>query len=149
MKKNIFVIVTFISLFFISCSDKCIEGNQPTPASFFIEVIDENTSENVFQNGTFLSANITVTDVIDTEIPFEFVEGTNIIHILPKTTINANNIELKVTLNNPNTMETEQIFLKYNVSSQVEECYTSFHISNVLFPQNQSQYEEGVFVVKI
>ncbi|WP_130733614.1 hypothetical protein [Flavobacterium sp. J27] len=149
MKKNIFVVISFISLILSGCSDKCIEGKQPVPASFFVEIIDETSGENVFSNGTFISTEITVTDVIGTEIPFKFVEEVNIIHILPKTTINANNIDVKITLSNPDTMVTDEVNLKYNVTSQEEECYTSFQIGNVLFPENQSEYDEGVFIVKI
>ena len=149
MKNNIIAIVSFVGLIISSCSDKCIEGKQAVPASFFVEILDETTSENVFENETFSSADISVTDVIGNDIPYEFVEDVNIIQLLPKTTINARNIDIKITLNNQTTMITEEINLKYNVESEIEECYTSFKITNVLFPENPSEYVEGVFLVKI
>ncbi len=149
MKNNIIAIVSFVGLIICSCSDKCIEGKQAVPASFFVEILDETTSENVFENETFSSADISVTDVIGNDIPYEFVEDVNIIQLLPKTTINARNIDIKITLNNQTTMITEEINLKYNVESEIEECYTLFKITNVLFPENPSEYVEGVFLVKI
>lgn len=149
MKNNIIAIVSFVGLIISSCSDKCIEGKQAVPASFFVEILDETTSENVFENETFSSTDISVTDVIGNDIPYEFVEDVNIIQLLPKTTINARNIDIKITLNNQTTMITDEINLKYNVESEIEECYTSFKITNVLFPENPSEYEEGVFIVKI
>jgi len=149
MKNNIIAIVSFVGFIICSCSDKCIEGKQAVPASFFVEILDETTSENVFENETFSSADISVTDVIGNDIPYEFVEDVNIIQLLPKTTINARNIDIKITLNNQTTMITEEINLKYNVESEIEECYTSFKITNVLFPENPSEHVEGVFLVKI
>jgi hypothetical protein len=149
MKNNIIAIVSFVGLIISSCSDKCIEGKQAVPASFFVEILDETTSENVFENETFSSADISVTDVIGNDIPYEFVEDIKIIQLLPKTTINARNIDIKITLNNQTTMITEEINLKYDVESEIEECYTSFKITNVLFPENPSEYVEGVFLVKI
>ena len=149
MRKRGIAIISFLSLIIGGCSDKCIEGKQPVPASFFVEIIDATSEENVFTNETFSANDITVTDVIGTEIPFEFVEEVNIIHLLPKTTIDARNIDLKITLNNQTTLIEEEVNVKYNVESKVEECYTSFEFTNILFPENDSQYEEGVFIVKI
>ena len=149
MKKNSIAIISFITLILCSCSDKCIEGKQPVPASFFVEILDENTNENVFQNETYSMTDITVTDVIGNDIPYEFVEEVNIIHILPRTTINARNIDVKIALNNQTTMVTDEVNLKYNVESQLEECYISYEITNILFPENPSEYVEGVFLVKI
>ncbi|NJM79244.1 MAG: hypothetical protein HC854_05745 [Flavobacterium sp.] len=69
---------------------------------------------------------------------------------MPRTTINANNIEIKILLNNQTTMESDAVVIKYNVISTKEECYTSFGFINILFPNNTSQIDEkGVFKVKI
>lgn len=150
MKKTSIVFTVIISIFFLSCSDKCVEDNQPIPASFFVEIIDETTNENVFENETYSATDIAVTDVIDNEIVFKFVEGDNVIQLLPTTTINANNIEIKILLNNQTTMESDEVLIKYNVISMKEECYTSFSFTNILFPNNISQIDEkGVFKVKI
>lgn len=149
MRKKGIAIICLLSLIMGGCSDKCIEGKQPVPASFFVEIIDANSNENVFENETYAMTDIAVTDVIGNDIPYEFVEEINIIHILPRTTIDARNIDVKISLNNQTTMVTNEVNLKYNVESKAEECYTSFEITNILFPENDSQYEEGVFVVKI
>ena len=109
MRNKGIAIISFLSLIMGGCSDKCIEGKQPIPASIFVEIIDATSEENVFTNETFSANDITVTDVIGTEIPFEFVEEVNIIHLLPKTTIDARNIDLKITLNNQTTTVEEEI----------------------------------------
>ena len=41
-----FLIVITASL--MSCNDKCNEGNLATPASFFVEIVDETSGELVF-----------------------------------------------------------------------------------------------------
>lgn len=150
MKKTIVVFVIVINSIFFSCTDKCIENNSPLPASFFVELIDETTSENVFTNQTFAATDIAVKDILDNDIVFKFVEGGNIIQLLPRTTINANNIEIKIILNNQTTMVTKEVVINYNVTSLKEECYTSFSFTNILFSTNDSTMDEkGVFIVKI
>ncbi|UOX32782.1 hypothetical protein LXD69_12120 [Flavobacterium sediminilitoris] len=146
--KKIFCI-TLISILFLSCSDKCLEGKHPVPATFFVEIIDETTNENVFENETFAESDIKITDVIGNEVPYNFIEGINTIQLYPKTTINANNIDVKITLNNQTTMLIKEVNLKYNVESKQEECYTSFSFTNILFPDNDSELVGGVFKVKI
>ncbi len=150
MKKTIIVFAIVISTFFSSCSDKCVEDNQPIPASFFVEIIDETTNENVFENETYSATDIAVTDILENEIVFKFVEGDNVIQVLPKTTIDANNIQIKIVLDNQTTMESDEILIRYNVISTKEECYTSFSFNNILFPNNTSLIDEkGVYQVKI
>lgn len=150
MKKTIIVFAIVISTFFSSCSDKCVEDNQPIPASFFVEIVNETTNENVFENETYVATDIAVTDVLNNEIVFKFVEGDNVIQLLPRTTIDANNIQIKIVLDNQTTMESDEILIRYNVISTKEECYTSFSFTNVLFPNNISQIDEkGIYQVKI
>lgn len=150
MKKTIIVFAIVISTFFSSCSDKCVEDNQPIPASFFVEIIDETTNENVFENETYSATDIAVTDILENEIVFKFVEGDNVIQVLPKTTIDANNIQIKIVLDNQTTMESDEILIRYNVIATKEVCYTSFSFTNILFPNNTSLIDEkGVYQVKI
>ena len=47
MKKYIPFLLLTITLLTLSC-DKCNEGDKATPASLFVEIIDETTLENVF-----------------------------------------------------------------------------------------------------
>lgn len=150
MNKTIAVFILVLSVLCISCNDKCVEDNQPLPASFFVEILDEASGENVFENETYAGTDVTVTDVLDNAIEFNFIEGTNIIHLLPQTTIVARNIEIKIKLNNLTTMVSNEVLVKYDVTSIQEECYTSYSFANILFPNNTSEIDEkGVFKVKI
>ena len=46
-------------------------------------------------------------------------------------------------------MQTNEINVNYDVSSSVGECFTTYKIENILFPNNTSELVEAVHVVKI
>jgi hypothetical protein len=43
----------------------------------------------------------------------------------------------------------DQIDVNYDVSSIIGECFTTFKIENILFPNNDSELVEAVHVIKI
>ena len=45
------------------------KGNQPTPASLFVEIRDEASNENAFENTTYTQQQITILD-LDSGYPF-------------------------------------------------------------------------------
>ena len=143
---KIFLVVFAISL--VGCNDKCDEGNQPTPASFFVEIIDETSGENVFENETYTAQQITIQDLDEATIPFEFIENLNVIQIFPSVT-NATGNSFVIKLNNETTLQMDEIDANYDVSSSAGECFTTFKIENILFPNNTSELVEAVHVVKI
>ena len=143
---SLFLIVITASL--VGCNDKCDEGNQATPASFFVEIIDETTGENVFENETYTSQQITIQDIDEVAIPYEFIESSNIIQIFPSVN-NATGNSFVIKLNNETTLQMDQIDVNYDVSSIVGECFTAFKIENILFPNNDSELVEAVHVIKI
>lgn len=147
MKKN--VIIFFLSLIFIGCTDKCLEDKNPVPATFFVELLDEITDDNVFESGQFAETDITITDVLGNEVPYKYLGGIFTLHIFPKTTLDANNVYMKIKLVNQTTSVTKEVELTYSVVSKKEECYTSFEFTNIIFPNNTSNFEKGVHVVKI
>jgi hypothetical protein len=132
----------------VGCNDKFDEGNQPTPASFFVEIIDETTNENVFENETYTSQQITIQDLDEATIPYEFIENLNVIQIFPPVT-NATGNSLVIKLNNETTLQMDEISVNFDVSSSAGECFTTFKIENILFPNNTSELVEAVHVVKI
>ena len=91
----------------MSCNDKCDEGNQATPASFFVEVVDETSGENVFENETYTAQQITIQDLDEATIPFEFIENLNVIQIFPPVA-NATGNSFLIKLNNETTMQTNR-----------------------------------------
>ena len=143
---TLFLVVLTISL--VSCNDECNEGNLATPASFFVEIVDETSGENVFENETYTSQQITIQDLDEATIPFEFIENLNVIQIFPPVT-NATGNSFVIKLNNETTLQMDEIDANYDVSSSAGECFTTFKIENILFPNNDSELVEAVHVIKI
>ena len=149
MKKIIGgLVVLIITLVNISCNDDCDEGNKPTPASFFVEIVDETTGENVFENETYTMQQITIEDLDEASIPYEFIENLNVIQIFPKVS-NPTGNSILIKLNNETTLQMDEIDVNYDVSSFEGECFTTFKIENILFPNNDSELVEAVHVIKI
>lgn len=143
---GLFLIV--ITTSFVSCNDKCDEGNQTTPASFFVEIVEETSGENVFENETYTAQQIRIQDLGEATIPYEFIENLNVIQIFPPVT-NATGNSLVIKLNNETTLQMDDININYDVSSTAGECFTTFIIENILFPNNTSEFVENVYVIKI
>ena len=141
-----FLIVITASI--VGCNDKCDEGNQATPPSFFVEIVDETSGENVFENETYTSQQITIQDLDEATIPYEFIENLNVIQIFPPVT-NATGNSFVIKLNNETTLQMDEIDVNYDVSSSAGECFTTFKIENILFPNNTSELVESVHVIKI
>jgi len=147
MKKYTLLLILIITTLAASC-DKCNEGNKPTPASFFVELLDETTFENVFENETFTAQQIKIKDLEDKDVPFNFVVNENLIQILPNTQNPTGNTFI-ITLNNETTSLMEEITIMYDVSSIIEECFTSYKIENVQVPNNPSEFVNGIYVIKL
>ena len=143
---SLFLVVVAASL--VGCNDKCDEGNQATPASFFVEIIDETTGENVFENETYTAQQIIIQDLEEASIPYEFIENLNVIQIFPPVS-NATGNSFAIKLNNETTLQMDEIDANYDVSSSAGECFTTFKIENILFPNNTSELVESVHVIKI
>ncbi len=143
---GLFLIV--IATSFVSCNDNCEEGDKPTPASFFVEIVDETSGENVFENATYTAQQITIQDLDEVAIPFRFIENSNSIQIFPSV-VNALGNSFVIKLNNETTLQMDEINVNYDVSSRAGECFTTFKIENILFPNNTSELVESVHVIKI
>jgi hypothetical protein len=72
----------------------------------------------------------------------------NVIQIFPPVS-NATGNSFAIKLNNETTLQMDQMDVNYDVLSIVGECFTTFKIENILFPNNDSESVEAVFVVKI
>lgn len=143
---TLFLVVLTISL--VSCNDECNEGEKATPASFFVEIIDETSGENVFENEMYTSQQITIQDIDEVAIPYEFIESSNIIQIFPSV-VNPTGNSFIIKLYNETTLQMDEIDVTYDVSSKKGECFTTFKIENILFPNNTSELVENVHVIKI
>ena len=143
---TLFLVVLTISL--VSCNDECNEGEKATPASFFVEIIDETSGENVFENEMYTSQQITIQDIDEVAIPYEFIESSNIIQIFPSV-VNPTGNSFIIKLYNETTLQMDEIDVNYDVSSSAGECFTTFKIENILFPNNTYELVESVHVIKI
>ena len=148
MRNRITLFLVILTISLVSCNDECNEGEKATPASFFVEIIDETSGENVFENETYTAQQITIQDLDEATIPFEFIENLNVIQIFPPVT-NATGNSFIIKLNNETTLQMDEIDVSYDVSSSAGECFTTFKIENILFPNNDSELVEAVHVIKI
>ena len=148
MRNVLIVLMVFITAFSISCNDSCDEGNKPTPASFFVEIVEETSGENVFENTTYTAQQITIEDLDEVAIPYRFIQNSNIIQIFPSVD-NATENSFVIKLNNETTLQMDEINVNYDVLSKKGECFTNYKIENILFPNNTSELVEAVHVVKI
>ena len=73
MRNRITLFLVILTISLVSCNDECNEGEKATPASFFVEIIDETSGENVFENETYTAQQITIQDLDEATIPFEFI----------------------------------------------------------------------------
>lgn len=147
MRKYIGFLILTVALLYFSC-DKCNEGNMVEPASIFVEVIDATTLENVFVNEGFTFQQISIKDLDDKLIPFNFVSNTSLIRIFPNTKNELANTFV-ITLNNEITAVVKEITVTHDVEAISEECYTVYKIQNVQVPNNSSELVEGIYRIKI
>ena len=147
MKKIVSLVVVLILILNVSC-DKCEEGDRATPASFFVAIVEATTDENVFENETFLPTQIVIKDLDDKLIPFRFIPNSNLIQIFPNTQNLVDNT-IKLKLNNPTTLTTEEIIITNDLSATQEECYTTYKVENVQVPNNTFNIVDRIYVIKI
>jgi hypothetical protein len=146
MKKGSIVFLFLLVMITLSCTkDNCSENVIPPQASIFIEVLDEDTDENVFTNETYTVADISVTEFDDTEVDFILItrDDLNLIQIFPKTNIALDN---KIYLN---IADDETIEIQYDVETNHTECYTQKRIINVNIPFYTFTEENQIFKIKI
>ena len=141
-----YLLVTFMLL--VQSCEKCNEGNIAAPASIFVEIIDESTLENVFENESFTNAQISVKDLDDELIPFNFISNNNLIQLFPNTNNLLGNTFI-ITLNNETTTIVKEVTITHDVSEQKGECFSTYKIENVQTPNNPSEAVDGIYVIKI
>ena len=147
MRKYICFLVLAIALLNVNC-DKCTEGNTTSPASLFVDLIDETTLVNVFESESFTAQQIAIKDLEEKMIPFVFVANSNLIRIFPKVQ-NPNGNVFIITLNNETTAIIKEITITYDVESIKQECYTAYKIKNIQVPNNSAVVINEIYQIKI
>ena len=146
MKKYSIIFLFLLTVITLSCTkENCSENVIPPQASVFIEVLDEDTDENVFTNETYTVGDISVTEFDDTEDDFVLItrDSLNLIQIFPKTNVELDN---KIYLN---IADDETIEIQYDVETLNTECYTQKRIINVNIPFYTFTEENQIFRIKI
>lgn len=146
MKKYSIIFLFLLTVITLSCTkENCSENVIPPQASVFIEVLDEDTDENVFTNETYTVGDISVTELDDTEVDFVLItrDSLNLIQIFPKTDVALDN---KIYLN---IADDETIEIQYDVETLNTECYTQKRIINVNIPFYTFTEENQIFRIKI
>ena len=146
MKKYSIIFLFLLTVITLSCTkENCSENVIPPQASVFIEVLDEDTDENVFTNETYTVGDISVTEFDDTEVDFVLItrDSLNLIQIFTKTNVVLDN---KIYLN---IADDETIEIQYDVETLNTECYTQKRIINVNIPFYTFTEENQIFRIKI
>lgn len=84
MKKMCFALLLVIATTFTGCTNSCEETLCFTPPNpFTFELVDKDSRENIFTNGTFSENQIRVVTTSTSEgIPFSFISENNINRIV-------------------------------------------------------------------
>ena len=141
MKREIIVLTLIILIFVQSCKDNDCQDNLcfSPPSSFDFELVDKQTGENLFTNGTFDSKDISVINLDDQSyVGFTFLDENNYNII----SINTIGWETEVTYYSIQ-ISSESIFKLYvNAERLNENCcsyteYKEIRIENSDFELNQ------------
>jgi len=141
MKK--YLLLFFAGILFSDCSDKCQDSALPPP-SYFIDIVDASTNENVFATNTYSSVYIDVFANGENNVYFDFIgAGFNYIHVIPPDQSNGLYIWLS---------EDKQIPITYITQSTVDDCNDYYTITDLETPGNTSEFfvdSEGTIVLRI
>lgn len=80
MKKYIFFLILSITI--VSCNDNCNDLDAPASPSLFLDIIDEVTEENVFEDSIYLDTQVLVLDFEENDVPFNVVFDSRLMHIV-------------------------------------------------------------------
>jgi len=141
----LFILTAFVNF---SCSDKCSDADAPPLASLFVAIVDEATTENVFENERFTANQISILLEDEQEVPFNFLVNTNSIHIVPLQPLAEGNI-IFITLNNPETDDVVTIEVQFDIETQNKECFTLNKVTNVQTPNHDSEVVNNFYQIKI
>jgi hypothetical protein len=148
MIKFISALMLFLLISTTSCSDKCDAADSTKVASFFVELVDEETNENVFFNEMFSPSQIIITTDNEEDVPFRFLSVQNIIHIVPSKPSRQNNV-IKIVLDNPETMSSREVEIHFDILKQKKECFTINKIGNVATPNHSYEFSDPIYQIKI
>lgn len=146
MKNLTLILILSLVVLAQSCSNKnncedflCNSG----PASFQLELVDKDSGENLFTNGTFSQEDLEVTNTSGTEAEYRFSDENNL-NFLQISTFES--VAYSVKING-----TEIFKISIDAEGVTKDCcfhteVNEFKIENADFEQDQNT---GIYKVKI
>lgn len=149
MKKINLILVLFV-LIIQSCNDddECNQLCFTPPQTFEFEIVDKESGENLFTNGTFNSNDITITDNLNNNesVEFSFISenNVNLIQIGSigwKTEI----VNLKIDISD------NHIFNFYIDAERVEDCcsHTEYNEINLTDSEFELDNQTGIYKILV
>lgn len=148
MRKFGYLLLAVVTFVNFSCSDKCSDADAPPLASLFVAIVDEATGENVFENERFTANQISILLEDEQEVPFNFLENTNSIHIVPLQPLAEGNT-IFITLNNPDTNDVVIIEVQFDIQTLNQECFKLNQVVNVQILNHDSEVVNNIYQIKI
>lgn len=146
MKKISILLLSIITLFSCDPSD-CGDMLYSTgPPILHVEIVDADSGENVFTNGTLLASDIIVINENEDNVNFNFIDENdyNIIQFTPYTYSEKNTVFIKIG-------ENINAKVTFNVKEIKGDCNTVHYIENILvenFPYELVN-DTGVLKIKV
>ncbi|MEZ4853679.1 hypothetical protein [Flavobacterium sp.] len=149
MKK---IVLFCLLLFqFAGCEniEDCPDVGIPPYARFYVQFLDVNTQEDVFESGRFLSEEIEILkNNSNQEVSFHFFTEQNHLEIIVDDT-STDGQAYTILLKNSQSGEIKEIVVYFDVKTVEKRCYTNYYVENVDFPNYQYENESYSFKVKI
>lgn len=134
-------------LFFQSCQQECGDCFTP-PANFAFELIDKESGENLFTNGTYNSADLEIINLADsTAVEYSFIDENNV------NIIFINNIGWKTEIVNYSfNVSTKHIFDFYVDAERLDgKCcsYTAYNAIEIKDAEYAFESGRGIYQILV
>ncbi|WGH76149.1 hypothetical protein P8625_02990 [Tenacibaculum tangerinum] len=147
MKKNSLLLVLFIILF-QGCKqdDECNQSCFTPPEAFYFEIVDKESGENLFTNGTFDANDIKITDTLNDNdsVEFSFISENNI------NLIQIGSIGWKTEIVNLRIYISENpIFNFYIDAERIEDCCSHTDYNEITLTDSEFELDSQTGIYKI
>jgi len=148
--KKINLLLILFTIIFQGCKDddECNQLCFTPPQAFQFEIIDKESGENLFTNGTFDSNEITITDNLNNNesIEFSFISENNI-NLIQIGSIGwaTEIVNLKIDISD------NHIFNFYVDAERIEDCcsYTEYNEINLTDSEFELNSQTGIYKILV
>lgn len=143
--KKIIILLLSITLLFSCNSSDCDDMLYSTgPPILYVELVDADSGENVFTNGTYLASDIKVINENEVNVDFNFIDENdyNIIQFTPYSYSEKNIIFIKIG-------ENINAKITFDVKEIKGDCNTVHYIENVQVENYPYEFVNDTEILKI